>query len=108
MKNHWLFFLLISLLVLSCNKDEEGRVEQGYRPVYIDKSTALAVSSESAQAIENPGKIYIYGNMILLNERYKGIHVIDNSNPKSPSVVSFIRIYGNRDMAVKANVLYAD
>ena len=34
--------------------------------------------------VEESGKIYAYSNLIFINDRYKGIHVIDNSNPLSP------------------------
>jgi hypothetical protein len=43
-----------------------------------------------------------------VNEVNKGIHVIDNSNPSAPKNISFIKIPGNVDLAVKGNYLYAD
>ncbi len=54
------------------------------------------------------GKITVAGNYIYLSEPYKGIHVIDNSNPSSPKNVSFINIPGNEDMAIAGKTLYAD
>ena len=33
---------------------------------------------------------------------------IDNSNPKEPTLVGFINIPGNIDIAIKDDVLYAD
>ena len=54
------------------------------------------------------GKITVDGNYIYLSEPYKGIHVIDNSNPSSPKNVSFINIPGNEDMAITGKTLYAD
>ncbi|HSN08681.1 MAG TPA: hypothetical protein VLS85_06570, partial [Hanamia sp.] len=38
----------------------------------------------------------------------KGIHIIDNSNPTAPQNISFVKIPGNIDLAVKGNTLYAD
>ena len=58
--------------------------------------------------MKSPGKLYIYGNYIFLNEQEKGIHVIDNSNPAAPRNISFINIAGNVDLAVKGSTLYAD
>jgi hypothetical protein len=46
--------------------------------------------------------------MIYLNEKYKGIHVIDNSNPASPEKIAFINIPGCIDIAIKNNNLLAD
>ena len=66
------------------------------------------IKSNTAKEVQNPGKLYIFGNYIFLNEIDKGIHIIDNSNPASPKNVAFIDIPGNLDMAVKGNILYAD
>lgn len=66
------------------------------------------VKSTAAYAIQTAGKIYIQGNYLFVNEKYKGIHVFDNSNPKSPVNLAFLNIPGNVDLAVKGNYLYAD
>ena len=80
-----------------------------YTPVYMDRSEMeQAIKTEAAQPLHNTGKIYLYGQYILVNEKYKGIHVIDNSNPASPVNMAFIHIDGCIDMAVKSDVLYAD
>jgi hypothetical protein len=67
-----------------------------------------AVKMEASQPLRTTGKIYIYGNYILVNEKFKGIHVIDNSNPESPQNLAFLHIDGCIDMAMKNNILYAD
>ncbi|MEM6724045.1 MAG: hypothetical protein AAF598_08405 [Bacteroidota bacterium] len=56
----------------------------------------------------NPGKLYYYENYLFINERGEGIHIFDNSNPASPSPVSFIAIPGNEDIAIKENILFAN
>jgi hypothetical protein len=66
------------------------------------------MKSAPAQALGNPGKIYIYGNYIFLNESNVGIHIIDNSQPSAPRNIAFIPIPGNLDLAVTGNTLYAD
>jgi hypothetical protein len=80
-----------------------------YSPIYMDR-TAMesAVKIEVAQPLRTTGKIYIYGQYILVNEKYKGIHVIDNSDPASPQNIAFLHIDGCIDMAMKNDVLYAD
>ena len=79
----------------------------GYRPVYgpAESSEILLVSP---QAVDNPGKIYVYGTYLLVNERKKGIHVFDNADPSSPVSIGFIQLLGNTDMAIKDDILYAD
>jgi hypothetical protein len=66
------------------------------------------VKSTAGYAIQTAGKIYIQGNYLFVNEKYKGIHVFDNSNPKSPVNIAFLNIPGNVDLAVRGNYLYAD
>ena len=66
------------------------------------------VSTQAAKALEKPGKIYVKDNYLFINEIKKGIHIIDNSDPRNPKALAFIQIPGNSDMAVKGNTLYAD
>lgn len=80
-----------------------------YSPVYMDRSEMEnAIKIEAAQPLRATGKIYIYGQYILVNEKYKGIHVIDNSDPASPQNIAFLHIDGCIDMAMKDDILYAD
>jgi hypothetical protein len=67
-----------------------------------------SVAALPARAMHNTGKIYVLGNYIFINERYEGIHIIDNQNPKKPRPISFLRVPGNVDMAVKGRLLYVD
>ncbi|MEO0333471.1 MAG: hypothetical protein AAF223_17605, partial [Bacteroidota bacterium] len=38
----------------------------------------------------------------------QGVHIIDNSEPTQPEMISFINIPGNYDLAVQDNIMYAD
>lgn len=104
--------LLFALLLLSgCIKDTVKRTYSYtlYRPVYKTTAAVRAnIKSNGAVVIQQPGKLFIKGSYIFLNEVDKGIHVIDNSNPAQPKNVAFIDIPGNVDIAVKGNILYAD
>lgn len=80
-----------------------------YRPVYQEMETVKGnIKSNPAKPIEHPGKLFILGKYIFLNEIDKGIHVIDNTDPMHPENAAFIDIPGNLDLAVKGSVLYAD
>ena len=86
-------------------------VEPGsrYQPVFrLRSELEKSVRLESPRKITNPGKIYIKDHLIFINEKYLGIHVINNTNPAEPENFAFIHIDGCIDMAVKDNVLYAD
>jgi len=93
----------------SCVKDNCTRHYTYWEPVYRTKDEVRAnIKNNSPREIERPGKIYIRGNYIFLNEIDRGIHIIDNTNRSAPKNIAFIDIPGNLDMAVKGNILYAD
>jgi len=93
----------------SCVKDNCTRHYTYWEPVYRTKDQVRAnIKNNSPREIERPGKIYIRGNYIFLNEIDRGIHIIDNTNKSAPKNIAFIDIPGNLDMAVKGNILYAD
>lgn len=106
-----LITLLSAVVVLfgGCVKDSVTHTYTLLKPVYRSKATVLAeVGSKPAKTLENPGKIYVYGNYLFVNEVNKGVHIIDNSNPANPVNKRFIELPGNVDIAVKGNTLYAD
>jgi len=111
MKKH-LFSFFFSLLCIGTGilLSASDPVSYGlYAPVFMDRSEMeKSVKIETPQPLKNPGKIYLYGQYILVNEKYKGIHVIDNNNPAEPANIAFIHIDGCIDMAMKNNILYAD
>jgi hypothetical protein len=93
----------------SCVRDTCTRQYVYWEPVYRTKDEVRTnVKNNPAREIQRPGKIYIRGNYIFLNEIDRGIHIIDNSNRSAPRNIAFIDIPGNLDMAVKGNILYAD
>jgi hypothetical protein len=78
-------------------------------PVYLGyEELRSAVKITAAREMNNPGKIYFKDNYIFINEKMKGVHVYDVSDPKNPQNKGFIEIPGNIDMAIKDNILYAD
>lgn len=80
-----------------------------YEPVFMLRSEMEKnVMLEEPRSIKNPGKIYLKDHLIFINEKYKGIHVIDNSDPENPENIAFVKVDGCIDMAMKNNVLYAD
>ena len=105
------FIALLAVIVLlqGCIKDTCQNTYKIYTPVYKSLSQVRAeMKSTMPKPIKSPGKIYLFGNYIFMNETDKGIHVIDNSNPSSPSRIGYINIPGNLDLAVKGSYLYAD
>jgi hypothetical protein len=101
--------IFAAFLLLGCMKDKVTRTYQLSTPIYeVLSKFREGIKSGDAVAVQQAGKITVDGKYIFLSEPYKGIHVIDNSNPSSPKNVSFINIPGNEDMAVSGHTLYAD
>jgi len=103
------FLFLLAFLFTGCMKDKITRTYKISTPIFeVLTKFRETIKSQPAVEIGVAGKITIDGNYIYLSEPYKGIHVIDNSNPSSPKNVSFINIPGNEDMAITGKTLYAD
>jgi hypothetical protein len=103
--------ILASLAISSCQ--DEITTTHTFRamvPIYLEMSDVRArtITIAPPQELENPGKIYLYGDYLLINEPTKGIHILDNTNPANPINKNFIPIEGNVDLAVNSNILYAD
>ncbi len=79
-----------------------------YRPVYLAFADARLVQTLGPQPLKTPGKIYVKDNVLFINEVGRGIHVVDNRDPAKPVKLSFISIPGNRELAIKDSILYAD
>jgi hypothetical protein len=80
----------------------------GYKPIYATDAELHDVGITSSEALRSPGKIYVLDRYLFVNEMGKGVHIIDNSDPKNPKNLSFISILGNHDIAAKGTWLYAD
>lgn len=104
-----LVLLLLLPLLCSCPGYVDPRPESEYSPILMSRDQLeTSILKKEPRTISNPGKIYRYGNYILINEQYKGVHVINNTDPKVPVNIGFIQVPGCVDMAVKSNVLYVD
>ena len=98
-------------LASACDPLDTSLVEgetDAFVPVYADVQDVNTIVTEPAKAVEQPGKIYVYGNYIFQNDQYKGIHIIDNSVRTAPRKIAFIRIPLSTEVAVKGNYLYTN
>lgn len=102
--------MLLALVVSlgSCGKQKRDEVVEGYRPIYATPEQLENVEIRQNEKLENPGRIYRYENLLLVNDQAKGIHIYDNSNASAPIHLSFMAIPGNMDFSIKENMLYAD
>lgn len=104
-----IFALFILTLGFNACVDEYTEVFIANSPIYMSyEDLREAVNTTVPRDLENPGKIYFKDGYIFVNEELKGIHIIDNRNPRNPQNIGFIEIPGNVDIAIKENILYAD
>ena len=104
-----IYFLILIIPFLFTASSYEFYNPSDYYPILMERSELeKSVFVRDNQEIVNPGKIYYKDNYIYLNEKFKGIHVIDISNPASPERIAFINIPGCIDIAIKNNSLFAD
>lgn len=111
-----LTFLFVNVLFVSCWNQEinSGPDESipfngtGYVPVYASEEEIRKIEVLPARNLHEPGKIYRLGSYLFVNELGKGVHMINNVNPRKPVNEGFISIPGNYDIAAKGNFLYAD
>ncbi|WP_299527986.1 hypothetical protein [uncultured Lutibacter sp.] len=111
MKTKNLFFsaILISIFFISCSNDDKYEYYDLATPVTISfDELRKSVDILPPRVIEQSGKIYSYNKYIFVNDKNKGIHIINNTNPENPVKISFLQILGNIDISVKNNFLYAD
>ena len=100
----WLIF--ISILAFGCKKAPFEVM--GLEAIYFDALDFSKIRTESVQAIEEQGKILKKGEYLFINEKKKGIHVVDNQVPSNPFYIHFWNIPGNLNFTINGNFLYAD
>lgn len=91
-----------------CCYDCNGRyIEWGFKPEYSNDLNDI-VKLEDSRPLQYPGKIYSYKNYLLVNEIQEGLHIFDNTDPRNPVPINFLKIAGSNDVAIKNDVIYAD
>ncbi|HAT80902.1 MAG TPA: hypothetical protein DCS17_05785 [Flavobacterium sp.] len=96
------------LTFMSC-ENEDYEIYNVVTPVTMTLSELRSsVKILPPQNTDKSGKIYVYEEFIFINDVEKGIHIIDNTIPTAPKKISFLKILGNTDIAVKDEMLFAD
>lgn len=102
-------FLLFGALLAGCYPIDETdpRLYSDYlRPVYQPAAEVLRVRSLPPKALQKPGRIYVNGNLLLIAEEGKGVHVINNADPKQPEPLAYIEVPGTTNLAMYSHYLY--
>jgi hypothetical protein len=100
-----LFLPFFALFFASSNSSSTS----DYLPLMMKRSDLdKSIKYSEAQSLTELGKIFTIGKYIFITQKYKGIHVIDNSDPTKPNNAGFITIPGCANVAIKGSYLYAD
>lgn len=108
-KNSIVLLCLVLFVFASCDKNDKYDDFLVATPVVVSiEEFRNGVAIIAPEPIEESGKIYAYLDYVFVNDKYRGVHVIDNSEPANPTKIAFIKIVGNVDISVKDGYLYAD
>lgn len=104
-----LFLLFIAVALSSCETEREPDIVTvaGMTPIYIEAEDNFVAVTEP-RPFGDLGKIVYAAPYLMINERYKGIHIVDNSNPEEPLKLNFIQIPGNTEFTFRQGYLYAN
>jgi hypothetical protein len=104
------YVLLLLVVVASGCRDRSIKYYTANLPVYQSEEEwrSQSIELQSARGLVNPGRIYVYRNLLLVNEYMRGVHIIDNTTPTNPINMGFLPVFANADIAVRNDILYLD
>ena len=104
--------------VLSCNVDpiylswhhlrnyDEVKFYQFSSNPDVLKEIEQGANSVQGHDINSMGKIYLYGQYLVIVDIFKGAHIFDNKNPEEPEYLAYINVPGVTDVEVYNRVMY--
>ncbi len=104
------FLLVITLFVGACNSKMSTPSDySSYKPVLMSRSDLLnSVALRPQRTIDTVFKVDFMGDIMLVGEIYKGIHLLDNLDPSNVRPLGFISIPGIIDFVVKDSIIFAN
>ncbi len=82
--------------------------DPGYRPVYIPTSEFRSlVQQQAADRVENPLGFIVKDNDLVIIDKNRGFHLIDNTDPSEPTFDAFVQIPLMKYLSIKGDYLYA-
>ena len=101
---------LLATGLFSCLEDEceEVRYYTAYQPVVIAASEWRNnnFSLAGPESVCEPAGFYVYGDLLFVLDRQKGLHIIDNGDNDNPTPLAFLEIPGGSGLAVRNGMLY--
>lgn len=108
-----LTLLLLTVVFTSClpwdflDKPDVTEPVSNYDPIIVSRTTLeKSIKIEESKDIIESSKIYVLGDFIFINDKHKGFHLFDNTDPKNPVKKKFLNVPGATDIAVRNNTFY--
>jgi len=106
--------LIVVVFLVGCNPNFDDPFLEGesvYKPILMNldqmRNNSVSFTTE-VLPMKNPGKILTYNGYIFVTDVYRGVHIINNTNPKSPINEGYISIPGVTDVHIKNGIFYAN
>lgn len=109
--NRILYILLFAcscFVFSSCFDLPEGHTGTGLKPVYISPEDFSLIFTDDPRESVDQGSFFADPEFFYINERFKGIHVFDNTNVNNPVKIHFWNIPGNSEFSIEGDLLFAD
>ena len=108
---HFVLLLLLAVSLQSCwptvGTDDFVQTESYYEPITIQRAQfEQEIFADAPRPVVNAGKIYVSGNYVYINEAGLGFHILDNTDPATPTPIAFIEVPGSTDLAIRDGIIY--
>lgn len=102
--------LFCSLVFSSCeyNTDSIPGSVLGYVPVYFQRNGLDTVRFEEPQPTTEGSDIFLNGTLLYQIDLFKGIHIVDFTDPENTQKIGFYYIPGCDQMTIEGNRLYTN
>ncbi len=110
---HYFNFILLSFVIISltsCDPAGSGPPDNvlGYAPVYLQKTGDDTIKFLPPQPTIKGGKIYLKDDILYQVELYRGIHIINLSDPEHAEKIGFYEIFGCTQLTMQDNYMYVN
>lgn len=100
--------IFVTLSSLKCNEPFTP-IYTTYNPVFMKRADLEnSITINAPRVLGTPSKIYSKDNYLFVSEAGLGVHIIDNTDPKAPKKIGFLKVLGCFDMAIKGSIMYVD
>lgn len=107
-RHHLLLFVSSIILLCSFSQDVGYYGSYGKTPILMLRTNFEgAIKTLEPREMNMTSRINLKDSYIYIVEQYKGVHVVDNKDPRNPVTVHFINIPGCIDMSIKDDQLFA-